>query len=60
MNSKTSFDEMVRVLGLSSPEEYLNSIELKKWVLLNKDHKYVPLDLLEAWGFAVDEASTSS
>lgn len=59
VESKTSFDEIVRNLGLSSPAEYVSSAALKDWVRVNKDHKYVPQDLLEAWGFAVDEASTN-
>jgi hypothetical protein len=45
----SSFDALVKTLGLS-PDQYENSITLKEWVGKNKDHKYVPLDLLEAWG----------
>ena len=48
----TSFDALVKSLGLL-PDQYENSITLKEWVGRNKDHKYVPLDLLEAWGFKV-------
>jgi hypothetical protein len=36
-----------------SPAEYKNSVALKEWVRENKDHKYVPLDLLKLWGFEV-------
>ena len=56
MNSATTFDHVVESLGLS-PEEYLASSTLKEWVRLNKDEKYVPPDLLEAWGFSEDEAA---
>ncbi len=45
----TSFEAMVKSLGLS-PEQYEHSSTLKEWVTRNKDHKYVPLNLLEAWG----------
>lgn len=45
-----SFDQIVRKLRLS-PEQYASSAQLKDWVQKNKDHKYVPLDLLEAWDF---------
>jgi hypothetical protein len=45
----TSFEEMVKRLKLSE-KEYRNSIPLKEWAQKNKDSKYVPQDLLEAWG----------
>jgi hypothetical protein len=45
----TSFEEMVRRLKLSE-KEYRNSIPLKEWAKKHKDSKYVPQDLLEAWG----------
>ncbi|HUJ94230.1 MAG TPA: hypothetical protein VLW84_03120 [Terriglobales bacterium] len=54
MQSATSFDHVVKILGLS-PEEYANSLPLKEWVRQNKDEKYVPTDLLKAWGFADEE-----
>jgi hypothetical protein len=52
-NTPTSFDEMVRRLKLSE-QEYLSSIPLKKWAQQNKDSKYVPQELLEAWGLEVN------
>ena len=45
----TSFEEMVRGLKLSE-KEYQNSIPLKEWAKKHKDSKYIPHDLLEAWG----------
>jgi len=48
----TSFEEMVKKLRLSPPE-YASSSELKAWVSKNKDQKYVPVDLLQAWDFEV-------
>ncbi len=52
----TSFEQMARKLGLS-PEEYESSALLKDWVLRNMDEKYVPSDLLKAWGFEKDGAA---
>ena len=49
----TSFEEVTAALGLS-PEGFESSIPLKEWVRRNKDHKYVPPDLLELWGFTVN------
>lgn len=52
-SAPTSFDQMVKQLGLS-PEQYEGSAVLKEWVRKNKDVKYVPTSLLQAWGFKVD------
>jgi hypothetical protein len=49
----SSFEHVVATLGLS-PEEYASSIALRDWARKNKDHKYVPSELLQAWGFNVD------
>ena len=51
--SANSFEQMVKTLNIS-PEEYRSSPELKEWVRQNKDHRYVPPELLEAFGFQVD------
>jgi hypothetical protein len=51
--SESSFDRVVDSLKLS-PEQYQSSPELREWVLRNKDHKYVPQDLLKAFGFQVN------
>jgi hypothetical protein len=45
----TSFDEMVRRLNLSE-KEYRSSVPLREWAQKHKDSKYVPQDLLKAWG----------
>lgn len=55
-SSATSFEKIVEALGLK-PEQYLGSAALKEWVRTNKDDRYVPSDLLKAWGFDVDEAA---
>ena len=52
-NTPTSFEDMVRRLKLSE-KEYQSSIPLKEWARKNKDSKYVPPDLLEAWGIEVN------
>jgi hypothetical protein len=48
-----SFDEIVQNMGLS-PAQYENSSELREWVRTNRGQKYVPIDLLTAWGFEVE------
>jgi hypothetical protein len=49
----SSFERVVVSLKLS-PEEYESSPQLREWVLQNKDHKYVPPELLKAFGFQVN------
>ena len=51
--SESSFERVVDSLKLS-PEQYQSSSELREWVLRNKDHKYVPPELLKAFGFQVN------
>jgi hypothetical protein len=48
-----SFDEIVGRMGLL-PEQYVSSAELKEWVRANRGQKYVPIDLLMAWGLEVE------
>ncbi len=48
-----SFDEIVENMGLS-PAQYASSAELKEWARANRGQKYVPIDLLIAWGFEVE------
>ena len=52
-----SFDEVVENMGLS-PAQYASSAELKEWVRANRGQKYVPIDLLTAWGFEVETIAT--
>ncbi len=49
----TSFDETVERLGLR-PSEFETSAALKEWVGKNRNSRYVPTELLKAWGFRVD------
>ena len=50
--SQSSFDIVVKELGLS-PSEYATSSRLREWVFRNKNQKYVPSELLKAFGFEV-------
>jgi hypothetical protein len=50
--SHSSFEKVVEELALS-PSQYLTSAELRDWVSRNKDQRYVPSDLLKAFGFEV-------
>ena len=52
----SSLEDVVRKLRLS-PAEYEGSIQLKAWVQKNKDQKYVPSSLLQAWGMEAKEGS---
>ena len=52
----SSFEEIVKTLRLS-PAEYQHSAQLKDWVQKNKDKKYVPLTLLQAWKMGVSGQS---
>jgi hypothetical protein len=53
-HGESTFEYIVRHLRLS-PSQYLTSRKLKEWVRRNKDSKYVPPQLLLAWGFEVDD-----
>ena len=48
-----SFDEVAKNMGLS-PAQYASSAELKEWARTNRTRRYVPIDLLIAWGFEVE------
>ncbi|HEY4843562.1 MAG TPA: hypothetical protein VIH78_16455 [Terriglobales bacterium] len=48
-STPTSFEEMVGQLKLKE-NQYRSSIPLKEWAKKHKDSKYVPQDLLDAWG----------
>ena len=51
--SENSFEQIVKTLNIS-PEEYRSSAALKEWVRQNKDQKYVPSELLQAFGFQAE------
>ena len=47
-NIGCEFDALVKALKLRV-QDYESSVELRQWSERNKDHKYVPQDLLQAW-----------
>jgi hypothetical protein len=51
--SVSSFDQIVETLSLV-PHQYEGSPELKEWVRRNKNQRYVPTEVLDAFGFDVD------
>ncbi len=48
----TSFEEAVKELKLQ-PDQYLHSTRLREWARRNKDSKFIPESLLQAWGFEI-------
>jgi hypothetical protein len=51
--SLSTFECVVRKLQLS-PDQYESSIELREWARRNRKNKYVPSELLQAWGLHVE------
>ena len=51
----TEFEQLVCKLKLQ-PEQYIRSIHLCEWAHRNKNSKYIPENLLEAWGFEVESS----
>jgi hypothetical protein len=47
----SEFDREAERLKLT-PEQYQDSLELRAWAQRNKSWRFVPEDLLEAWGMA--------
>jgi hypothetical protein len=49
---RTDFEGVVARLGLSGkPEAWARSRALKNWTRTHKHHRYIPEELLRAWGF---------
>jgi len=48
----TSFEEAVKELKLQ-PDQYLHSMRLREWARRNKNSKFIPEPLLQAWGFEI-------
>jgi hypothetical protein len=48
----STFEAVVKKLRLT-PADSEDSIQLQEWARKNKDQKYVPLNLLLAWGVDV-------
>ncbi|HZW94332.1 MAG TPA: hypothetical protein VFF64_15380 [Candidatus Eremiobacteraceae bacterium] len=49
----TEFERAVSAYNLS-PEQYLQSPQLREWVRRNKNSKFVPEALLKGWGFEIE------
>jgi hypothetical protein len=49
----TSFEQIVKEFKLS-PDQYIRSTRLREWARRNKNSKYIPEALLEAWGFEIE------
>ncbi len=50
----SSFEEEVKDLKLQ-PNQYLHSTRLREWARRNKNSKFIPESLLQAWGFEADQ-----
>jgi hypothetical protein len=48
----TSFEEVVKGLKLQ-PDQYVHSMRLRERARRNKDSKFIPESLLQAWGFEI-------
>jgi hypothetical protein len=49
----TSFELVVKEYKLT-PDQYIRSTRLREWARRNKNSKYIPEALLEAWGFEIE------
>jgi hypothetical protein len=49
------FDRVARGFDLQ-PDQYIRSTQLREWARQNKNSKFVPEPLLEAWGFVVESS----
>ena len=49
----TSFEQVVKEYKLT-PDQYIRSTRLREWARRNKNSKYIPEALLEAWGFEIE------
>jgi hypothetical protein len=51
----TSFEQVVKEFKLT-PDQYIRSTRLREWARRNKNSKYIPESLLEAWGFEIESS----
>ena len=49
----STFEHLTAMLGLS-PEQYKDSTQLREWARKNKNNRYIPPELLQAWGLTVE------
>jgi len=50
----SAFEEAVKELKLQ-PDQYVHSQRLREWASRNKNSKFIPESLLQAWGFETDQ-----
>ena len=50
----SAFEDAVRELNLR-PDQYVHFKRLREWAWRNRNSKFVPESLLEAWGFETDQ-----
>ena len=48
----TSFEEAVKEIKLR-PDQYAHSTRLREWARRNRNSKFIPESLLQAWGFEI-------
>jgi len=48
----SAFEQQVQKLDLT-PDQYQQSVRLREWARNNMNSKYVPEDLLKAWGLTI-------
>jgi len=51
----TEFEKVTQEFKLQ-PEQYITSTRLREWANRNKNSKFIPEPLLEAWGFEVESS----
>ncbi len=51
----TEFEQVTREFKLQ-PDQYIRSTQLREWASRNKNSKFIPEPLLEAWGFEVESS----
>ena len=49
----TEFEQVARGFNLQ-PDQYIRSTQLREWASRNRNSKFIPETLLEAWGFEVE------
>ncbi len=49
----SEFEQVAREFNLH-PDQYITSSRLREWASRNRNQKYIPEPLLEAWGFEAE------
>jgi hypothetical protein len=55
LEGASTFEHIAAMLRLAA-EACADSTRLREWARKNKNDRYVPSELLQAWGFTVDTA----